>query len=30
MQEKILALALAVSGAGEERQPLLEVLCKLA
>lgn len=27
MQEKILALALAVSGAGEERQPLLEALC---
>lgn len=30
MQEKILALALAVSGAGEERRPLLEALCGAA
>lgn len=27
MQEKILTLALAVSGVGEEQQPLLETLC---
>lgn len=30
MQEKILALALAVSGAGEEQRPLLEMLCGAA
>ena len=30
MQEKILSLALAVSGAGEERRPLLEALCGAA
>ena len=30
MREKILALALAVSDAGEERQPLLEELCGAA
>ena len=30
MQEKILTLALAVSGVGEEQQPLLETLCVAA
>lgn len=30
MQEKILALALAVSGAGETERPLLEMLCGAA
>lgn len=30
MQEKILSLALAVSGAGEAERPLLEMLCDAA
>ena len=30
MQEKILALALAVSGGGEEHRALLETLCAAA